>query len=573
MTGPAARLGIALFLSCLAAVIGLQGQQRGAVRPAPAAETAAVLFEDITQQAGIAFRHTNGASADKHIVETMSSGGLFFDYDNDGWPDVFLVDGGSLADPKVAGTARDRLYRNRRDGTFEDVTAASRITHQGFGVGACAGDFDNDGWTDLYLTREGPNALYRNGERGTFTDVTQAAGVASTQMSTSCAFADVDKDGDLDLFVAHYVDVSKGESYCGDNRVRAYCRPDVYRGQPNTFYRNNGDGTFTDATRTAGLHTTAGKGLGVVFGDYDDDGWPDLFVANDLVPNLLYHNEGRGTFKEVGLLAGVAVASDGKARAGMGTDFGDYDGDGRLDLVVTNFELETHNVFRNLGDGLFADATATTGMNVATLAYLGFGAVFLDYDNDGDLDLAIANGHVLDNAEHFRANSTYAQRNLLLRNDAGRFRDVGRTSGRGFALVKVGRALAAGDIDNDGDLDLLVTNNGQTADLLRNDGGSAGAALMVKLIGKQSNRNGVGARLRLVAGGRTQIREVKTGSSYLSQSDMRQHFGLGRSTQAERLEIRWPSGRVETIQNVPANAIVTVTEGEGITGRIAFAGR
>ena len=573
MTGATARLGAALCLSCVAAVIGLQGQQRGATRPAPAAEAAAVQFEDITQQAGIAFRHTNGASPDKHIVETMSSGGLFFDYDNDGWLDVFLVDGGSLADPKVAGTARDRLYRNRRDGTFEDVTAASRITHQGFGVGACAGDFDNDGWTDLYLTREGPNTLYRNGERGTFTDVTQAAGVASTRMSTSCAFADVDKDGDLDLFVAHYVDLSKGESYCGDNRVRAYCRPDVYRGQPNTFYRNNGDGTFTDATRMAGLHTTAGKGLGVVFSDYDDDGWPDLFVANDLVPNLLYHNEGRGSFKEVGLLAGVAVASDGKARAGMGTDFGDYDGDGRLDLVVTNFELETHNVFRNLGDGLFADATTTTGMNVATLAYLGFGAVFLDYDNDGDLDLAIANGHVLDNAEHFRANSAYAQRNLLLRNDAGRFRDVGRTSGRGFALVKVGRALAAGDIDNDGDLDLLVTNNGQTADLLRNDGGSGGAALMVKLVGKQSNRNGVGARLRLVAGGKAQIREVKTGSSYLSQSDLRQHFGLGRATQAERLEIRWPSGKTDMLQNVEANAIVTVTEGEGITARTPFAGR
>jgi hypothetical protein len=257
----------------------------------------------------------------------------------------------------------------------------------------------------------------------------------------------------------------------------------------------------------------------------------------------------------------------------MGTDFGDYDGDGRLDLVVTNFELETHNVFRNLGDGLFADATTTTGMNVATLAYLGFGAVFMDYDNDGDLDLAIANGHVLDNAEHFRANSAYAQRNLLLRNDAGRFRDVGRTAGRGFALVKVGRALATGDIDNDGDLDLLVTNNGQTADLLRNDGGSAGAALMVKLIGKQSNRNGVGARLRLVAGGRTQIREVKTGSSYLSQSDMRQNFGLGRATQADRLEIRWPSGRTETLTNVQANGIVTVTEGEGITARTPFAGR
>jgi enediyne biosynthesis protein E4 len=571
VTLPAARLGLALCLACVAAAAAFQGQQRGGARPP--AEGPQPQFQDVTEQARLDFLHTNGASPDKHIVETMGSGGVFLDYDNDGWLDVFLVDGGSLADPMVARRTRHRLYRNRRDGTFEDVTSASRLVHQGFGMGACAGDHDNDGWIDLYVTSDGADMLYRNTGQGTFSDVTRSAGIGSTRMSTSCAFADIDRDGDLDLFVAHYVNLGAGEVYCGDNRVRAYCRPDVYRGLPNVLYRNNGDGTFADLTREAGLLSTAGKGLGVVFGDYDDDGWPDLFVANDLVPNFLYHNEGRGVFREIGLLAGVAVASDGKSRAGMGTDFGDYDGDGRLDLVVTNFELETHNLFRNLGDGLFADATAQSGLNLATVSYLGFGAVFLDYDNDGDLDLAIANGHVLDNAPHFRANASHAQRNLLLRNDGGRLRDVGPGSGPGLALVKVSRALAAGDIDNDGDLDLLVTNNGQRPDLLRNDGGNRSAALMVRAVGKQSNRSGVGARIRLVAGGKTQLREVKAGSSYLSQSDLRQHFGLGRARQADRLEIRWPSGRTEVLQNIAAGAVVTIVEGEGITTRTPFTAR
>ena len=559
-----------LCISCVIAQIGLQGLQRGS--PAQSA-VPAVLFEDITGQAGLDFLHTNGASPDKHIVETMGSGGLFLDYDNDGWLDIFLVDGGSVADAQTATRAKHRLYRNKRNGTFEDVTSVSRIVRSGFGMGACAGDYDNDGWIDVYVTSEGPNALYRNSGNGTFANVAPSAGVGSTDLSTSCAFADIDRDGDLDLLVANYVDLSGGEKYCGDTRVRAYCRPDVYKGSSNILYRNNGNGTFTDITRQAGVYSTAGKGLGVVFGDYDDDGWPDVFVANDLVPNFLYHNEGSGSFREVGLLAGVAVAIDAKARAGMGTDFGDYDGDLRLDLVVTNFELESHNIFRNLGGGLFADATAESGLNIATLPFLGFGTTFLDYDNDGDLDLAIADGHVLDNASHFRADSSHAQRNLLLRNDGGRLREVGRLSGNGFALEKVSRALAAGDVDNDGDLDLLVTNNGQTADLLRNDGGNRNTSLVVRTVGKKSNRQGIGARLRLVAGNKTQIREIKTGSSYLSQSDLRQHFGLGRATEVDRLEIRWPSGRTEVLQKIPANSIITVVEGEGLTQRIPFAAR
>jgi hypothetical protein len=521
-----------------------------------------VLFRDVAAESGLIFNHTNGASPAKHIVETMGSGGLLFDYDGDGWLDVFLVDGGSVVDSRTAGQARSRLYHNRGDGTFDDVTPLSKIEHHAYGMGACAADYDNDGREDLYLTNFGANALYRNNGDGTFTDMTTTAGVGGSALSTSCAFADIDNDGRLDLFVANYVDPEDNSKVCGDSRVRAYCRPDVYKGAANVLYRNNGDGTFSDITRAAGVYRTDGKGLGVVFGDYDDDGRVDFFVANDLVPNFLYHNEGRGLFREVGLSAGVAVASDGRARAGMGTDFGDYDGDGRLDLAVTNFEMETHNLYRNLGGGLFADATLASGMAAATLRFLGFGAVFLDYDNDGSLDLAIANGHVLDNTSHFQSASRYAQRKLLLHNDGrGRFADVAAGAGPGFALERVSRTIVSGDIDNDGDVDLLVTNNGQAANLLRNEGGNRGNAVLVRLIGRESNRDGIGARIRATVAGRSQIREIKAGSSYLGQNDRRAHFGVGAAREIERLEVRWPSGHRDVLEHVAANAILTITEG------------
>ena len=521
-----------------------------------------VLFRDVAIESGVAFTHTNGASPAKHIVETMGSGGLLFDYDGDGWLDVFLVDGGSVVDAGAAARARSRLFHNRGDGTFDDVTAASKIEHHAYGMGGCAADYDNDGHADLYLTNFGTNQLYRNNGDGTFADATKAAGVGGSALSTSCAFADIDNDGRLDLFVTNYVDPEDNSKACGDSRVRAYCRPDVYKGAASVLYRNNGDGTFSDVTRASGVYRTDGKGLGVVFGDYDDDGRADFFVANDLVPNFLYHNEGRGLFREVALSAGVAVASDGRARAGMGTDFADYDGDGRLDLVVTNFEMETHNLYKNLGGGLFADATLSSGMAAATLRFLGFGAVFLDYDNDGSLDLAIANGHVLDNTSHFQSASRYAQRKLLLRNDGrGRFADVAMGAGTGFALERVSRSLVAGDIDNDGDLDLLVTNNGQAANLLRNEGGNRGNAVLVQLAGRESNRDGIGARIRATVGGRSQVREIKAGSSYLGQNDRRAHFGVGAAREIERLEVRWPSGRRDVIEHVAVNGILTITEG------------
>jgi hypothetical protein len=561
-----------LLISHAGALKEVGASQRSGTVP-KAASPGLPVFENISKEAGLDFQHINGASPEKHMVETMGYGGLFFDYDNDGWLDIFLVDGGSVVDRQVAGRARHRLFHNRGNGTFEDVSASSGIAHPEYGMGACSADYDNDGRVDLYITGAGPGVLYHNNGNGTFTDTTRSAGVGSSRLGTSCAFADVDNDGRVDLFVANYVDLSL-ERPCGDTQVRAYCRPELFKGLPSFLYHNNGNGTFTDVTREAGVYTTAGKSLGVVFGDYDDDGWIDLFVANDLAPNFLFHNKGRGVFAEVGLLAGVAVASDGKPRAGMGADFGDYNGDGLPDLVVSNFMLETHNLFRNLRGGLFADATFESGFGAATLPFVGFGAAFLDYDNDGELDLAIANGHVLDNADYFTPKATYAQRNLLFHNEGGaRLKEVGRTSGPGFAIVKVSRGLAAGDIDNDGDLDLLVTNNGQTPELLRNVGGNRRNGLLLRLVGKKSNRDGIGARVRVVAGGKAQVREVKAGSSYLAQNDLRVHFGLGSSTQVDRVEIRWPGGGTEVVQNVPVNQIVTVVEGEGMTSRTKFVGR
>jgi hypothetical protein len=548
----------------------------------PSLGDSSVRFSDITRQAGIDFRHISGTSADKHLVETIGSGGLFFDFDDDGWIDVFLVDGGSVADPALAKQARHRLYRNRGNGTFEDVTERSLIRHREYGMGACAGDYDNDGRVDLYVTNVGPNVLYRNGGNGVFADVTRTARVGSPLWGTSCAFADLDRDGDLDLFVTNYVAADpKNSPFCGNARLktRFYCHPLNYDPLPNVVYRNDGNGAFTDISAQSGVAAYRANGLGVVITDYDDDLWPDVFVANDSMPNFLFRGTNGARFVETALRAGVAVATDGKARAGMGTDTGDYDGDGQIDLVVTNLDLETFSLYRGLGGGLFTYATPESGIGPATLPFVGFGAVFFDFDNDTGLDLAFANGHIFDNAPEFRPGATYAQRNLLFRYLAPRrFVEIGRSAGPGFALEKVSRGLVSGDIDNDGDLDLLVTNNGQTADLLRNDGGNGGNALLVRTIGgstslttgKESNRDGVGARLRLKVGARTQIRDVKAGSSYLGQNDLRQHFGLGTAKSADRLEVRWPSGRTEVLQNLPANQIITIREGSGLVNSVPF---
>jgi hypothetical protein len=536
-------------------------------------EAAAPQFVDIARQAGVIFRHTNGASPGKHLAETMGAGGLFFDYDGDGWQDIFLVDSGSVVDAAVNTRARHRLFHNRGDGTFTDVTDASGIQHRGYGMGVCSGDYDGDGRPDLYITGYGRNTLYRNRGDGAFTDTTSPAGVGDSRWGTSCAFADLDGDGDLDLWVVNYVDADRTRlPYCGDARssLRFYCHPLKYDPLPSTVYRNDG-GKFTDVSPSSGVGAVRGNGLGIVVADFDDDGLPDVFVANDTMPNFLFHNEGKWKFKEVGLASGIALAIDGKARAGMGIDAGDYDADGLLDVVITNLDFEMHSVYRGLGRGLFGDATTETGVGFPTLPFVGFGVSFLDFDNDGLLDIAIATGHILDNAPKFRPGSTYAQRHLLFRNTTQRrFVEVGRQSGPGFNTLKVSRGLATADIDNDGDLDLLVTTNGQDAELLRNDGGNRGHALMVDLRCATPNTRAIGARVRATTGARTQTRDVRAGSSYLSQNDLRAHFGLGTVTTVDRLEVRWPSGRIDTFPSVAADQIVTIEEGKGVIARVPF---
>jgi len=567
---------LAALCATLAAMAVPRAQSARGAAPPPAP----AVFQDVAKAAGVAVRHTNGASPQKFLAETMGSGAVLFDADGDGWLDLLLVDGGSIADAAVAAKAQHRLFRNRGDGTFADVTAQSRIganiRSAVYGMGACAGDVDNDGRADLYVTGFGGNTLYRNEGGGVFSDATREAGVGPARWSTSCAFLDIDRDGDLDLFVANYLDVARGDTrFCGDpqRKIRVYCHPLNYKGLPSLLYRNNGKGTFTDVSASAGLAAHTGNGLGVAVGDYDDDGLPDVFVANDAVPNFLFHNEGGGRFAEVALAAGVSVARDGKPRAGMGTEFADYTGDGRLDLVVTNHEFETHSLFRNEGGGLFTDATVESGVGPPTLPFVGFGVAFFDFDNSGTLDLGIVNGHVIDNTALFRAGSTHAQRKLLFRNTNGRrLQEIGRQAGPGFAADGVGRTAITGDVDNDGDVDLLVTNNGAAPELLRN-GNAGGNAIQLRLVGVASNRDALGARVSVTAGGRTQVREVKSGSSYLGQGDLRVHVGLGGAATVDRVDIKWPSGRSERLDTVRANQIVTVTEGRGVTASTPFARR
>jgi hypothetical protein len=556
--GTSSRLIFAFVIACAFAGAGSAWQQ-----------TAPAIFSDVSRQAGINFKHENGASREKYLPETMSAGALLLDYDIDGWPDIFLVNGGSYVDRAAAAAARHRLYRNNRDGTFRDTSATAGIVVSGFGMGACSADYDNDGRPDLYVTSVESNKLYRNSENGTFTDVTARAGVGGTGLwSSSCAFADIDNDGDTDLYVTSYVDFTvKNNKYCSAmQNIRTYCHPNVYKPVPHVLYRNNGDGTFTDITKEAGVYQTGGNGLGVVFGDYDEDGWTDIYVANDSVPNFLFHNKGNGTFEEVGFRAGVSVGVEGRPLAGMGTDMADVDGDGLLDIIVTNLDRETHSLYRNLGKGLFSNVTFESGVAKATLPFVGFGAAFLDYDNDSDVDLAIANGDIIDNVSQFRDTTTHEQRNLLLQNDGkGRFLDTGPVSGSGFALKKVSRSLVTGDLDNDGDLDIVIGNNGQTADVLRNDGGNRNNSLLIRTTGSKSNRDGIGARLKLTVGGTVSLRHVKAGSSYQGQNDLRVHFGMGAAKLAERLEIIWPSGVIDAVENIEANRILTVTEGRGVT--------
>jgi hypothetical protein len=517
-----------------------------------------VRFVDAATKAGIDFRHYNGATGQYYYVETYGSGAGFLDYDNDGWLDVYLVNGASLTGAAPSPPPVNHLYRNRGDGTFSDVTAASGTGDPGYGMGCSAADYDNDGDQDLYVANFGPNVLYRNEGNGTFSDVTRQAGVGDPRWASSCGFLDYDRDGDLDLFVTNYVDYAVAADVpCAEGTIRSYCDPDTYSPITDLLYRNEGNGTFSDVTRQAGI-TGLGRGLGVAFLDYDDDGDTDVYVANDGTMNLLYRNEGE-SFIEVGLQAGVWYNRDGRAQAGMGVDAGDLDGDGRLDLVVGNFAMETNTFFRNLGQGQFEDATERCGLGQPSYMPLTFGLKLLDYDNDGDLDLFSANGHVLDNAETITPGQTYAQANMMMRNGGdGRLSDASAELGPDFTKANVGRAAAAADYDNDGDLDLLVSTEGGAARLLRNEGGSQRHWLMLQLQGAVQ-RDALGARVTVTAGGRRQVRERQSGASYQATHDPRLHFGLGDATSAE-VEIRWPDGRVQKLGPVAADQLLRVVQ-------------
>ncbi len=532
------------------------------------------MFVEVAQRAGLVHRTVyGGTETNKYILETTGTGVAFLDFDNDGILDLFFTDGRTL--DGAPATAHSRLYHGKGDGTFVDVTEKAGVARSGWGQGVAVGDYDNDGFDDIYVTFYGSNVLFHNNGDGTFTDVTARAGVAAGGWSTSAAWADYDGDGRLDLYVARYIDFDPATAPLPGARVpgvnctyrgfAVMCGPRGLKGQRDILYHNNGDGTFTDVTERAGLDKSAYRGLGVVWGDYDNDGRPDLFVANDAQPNLLYHNRGDGTFEEVGLVAGVAVDEDGRERAGMGVDFADYDNDGWLDVAVGNFAGEPCSLYRNRGDGTFVETTWTSGIGPPTVPLLTWGTRFFDYDNDGWKDLIFANGHVYPEVTARGLDETYAERLLLFRNKGGgAFSLTGTAAGEMWNRTWPARGLAVGDYDNDGDLDIVVAVVNGPPLLLRNDGGNSSHWLSLKLVGTRSNRDAIGARVTARVGGRSIVEEVRSGGSYLSQSDLRVHFGLGANTSIDALDIVWPSGTREGLGSVSGDRFLTVREGSGI---------
>ena len=531
-----------------------------------------VQFHDATQAVRLSFKHENAATTNKYLVETMGGGVALFDYDNDGRLDIFFTNGARIDDPMPDSKLPDktdpkfwnRLYRQNADGTFSDVTekaGLSGMPQNQYDMGVAVGDYDNDGFEDLYVTGFGHNTLYHNNGNGTFSDVTKKAGVPGGGWSASAGFVDYDNDGQLDLFVTRYVDWTfKTNRYCGEKRpgYRAYCHPDNYDGMSNILYHNNGDGTFTDVSDRAGIAKSVGKGLGVSFADYDGDGLTDIYVANDSVQCFLFHNNGTGTFTEVGLLAGVGYNEDGKTFAGMGIDFSDYDNDGLPDVIVTDLSNERYMLYRNNGDGTFRETTNQSGIGGATLAFAGWSARFVDYDNDGWKDLFVAQSHVMDTIEKTSPNLKYQQPPLMLKNQGGRFVRV--TPGEAFHKEWAGRGAAFGDIDNDGDIDIVVSNAGQYAYLLRNDGGNRNHWLGIQAVGTKSNRDGIGARVKVVSSSLTQHFTINTAVGYLSASDKRLIVGLGSDTSAKLVEVHWPSGIVQKFENVRADQFIKATE-------------
>jgi hypothetical protein len=521
---------------------------------------------DATAGAGIQFRHNSGAYGGKLLPETLGSGCAFLDYDGDGWQDILLINGMDWPGHKRERSTL-KLYRNNRNGTFSDVTHRAGLDIEMYGMGVAVGDYDNDGYPDILVTCVGQNVLFKNTGKGTFRDVTKASGLGGRQaFSTSALWFDFDRDGLLDLFVCNYVKWSPGHDvFCSlDGKNKSYCTPEAYRGETCWLFHNLGNGKFEDVTPTSGIFDSSSKSLGVALLDYDEDGWPDLLVANDTQPNKLYRNQRNGTFKDVAVEAGIAFSAEGKARAGMGVDVADFNNSGRPGVAITNFDNEMIGLYRASGDGNYVDVATQSGVGLASKDRLGFGCVFLDADLDGWLDLAVVNGHIDDTVRNVRGVG-YAQSPQLFLNDGqGKFRDVAGEIGGGFTQPKVGRGLAYGDFDRDGDLDLLMTTNNGPAYLFRNDQTGGNKSIRIRLVGTKSNRDAIGARVRIFHGGTSQSRLVKGGSSYLSQSELPLTFGLGKREKIDRLVIDWPGGATEEHKNLAAGRAYECVESKGI---------
>jgi enediyne biosynthesis protein E4 len=521
-------------------------------------------FTDVAKDVGVTLLNVSGTKSKSYLIDSTGNGAAFLDYDRDGNMDVLIVNGSSLDRFKRGGDQMVALYRNDGSGHFTDVTARSGLMRRGWGMGVCVADYDNDGFPDVYVTALGPNVLWHNTGHGTFVETGQAA---HPGWSTGCAFGDYDRDGFVDLYVANYLSnewetlAPEGKSACRFMNIDIPCGPKPLKGEPDVLYRNTGKGTFVDVTKPAAVSQPGHYGFGVLFTDLDDDGWPDIYVASDSVPSLFFHNRHDGTFSEEALRSGIAVGGDGGEQAGMGVDAGDFDGDGRLDLIKTHFAQDHTTLYRNLGGGLFDDVSARAGMMLGP--QLGWGVGFVDLDNDGRLDVFVSNGHIYPNIDR-TGTSTYLQKKQLYWNlGRGRFRDVSREVGGALLEPKSSRGTAFGDFDNDGDVDILVVNLDDRPTLLRNDT-VGGQWITVRLEGTESNRDAIGARVTLEAGGTRQIAEIRSGGSYLSQNDVRAHFGLAQARQVDRLTIRWPNGRIETAAGLATNRFYVAREGQGI---------
>jgi hypothetical protein len=529
-------------------------------------------FTDVTGPAGIRFQHNSGAYGGKLLPETLGSGCAFLDYDTDGWQDILLVNSMDWSGHKRQRTTL-RLYHNNRDGTFTDVTKAAGLDVEMYGMGVAVGDYNNDGFPDLCITCVGQSRLFKNTGKGTFVDVTKSAGLLGKQgLSTSAVWLDYDRDGFLDLFVCNYVRWSaERDVFCSlDGKNKSYCTPEAYRGDTCWLYHNRGDGTFEDVTASSGVFDSSSKSLGVAMFDYDQDGWPDLLVANDTQPNKLYKNLHNGKFKDVAIEAGLAFSAEGKARAGMGVDIADFENSGTAGIIITNFDNEMIGLYRYGGKG-YDDVAMQQGVGSASRNTLGFGCVFFDANLDGLMDIAVANGHIDETVRNIRGNVGYAQPAQMFENlGGGKFRDVADEIGGGFNQPKVGRGLAVGDFDRDGDLDLLLTTNNGSAYLYRNDVLNGNRSIRFRLVGTKSNRDGIGAVVRVFADGKQQSRMVRSGSSYLSQSELPVTFGLGKQNKIERLVVEWPSGRTEEYKDLAAGKAYQATENKGITEDFHF---